>query len=55
MEYEKLKQQVYGLNVTEQRLLLYKLLGWFEVSKDNAEFVRAAETCIKEFEAEVKA
>lgn len=55
MNYPELKEKVFKLDRTDQLLLLYKLLGWFEVAKDNAEFVRATETCIKEFEAKVKA
>ena len=54
MAYEELKQSVYKLNRNEQLQLLYKLLGWFEASPDSKEFCRAVETCIKEFESEVK-
>ena len=48
MNYDELKQQVYKLSDANQRFLFYKLLGWFEVDKDNAEFIRAMESCIKE-------
>lgn len=54
MNYPELKEKVFKLDRTDQLLLLYKLLGWFEASPDNKEFIRATESCIKEFEAEVK-
>jgi hypothetical protein len=53
MNYEELKHSVFQLPRQEQLILLYKLLGWFEVSRDNKEFIRAVESGLKEFQ-EVK-
>jgi hypothetical protein len=53
MNYAELKDEVYKLNHNQQLMILYKLLGWFEVSRDNKEFIRAVESGLKEFQ-EVK-
>ena len=53
MTYRELKDEIYKLNRQDQLMLLYKLLGWFEASPNNEEFIRAVEDGLKEFE-EVK-